>query len=113
MSARVGQLDQRLIIQTPTFASSTQSSQGVASFSTLATVWAAIKALGGNEGLQGPSITSIQQYEIEIRGRSDVTPRMRAQWTPYGGSAKTVEILAVVPHSRTADRLVLTCGETP
>lgn len=108
-----GALRNRVVLQSVSYSASTQSSQGVASFSTLATVWAAVRPLGGSEGLQGPSITSVLQYEIEMRFRTDVTPRMRVLYTPYSGSAKTLEVLAVAVHPRSSDRVVLTCGETP
>jgi SPP1 family predicted phage head-tail adaptor len=108
----IGTLDQRLTIQTPTYASSTQSSQGVASWSTLATVWGSVTALGGSEALQAGSVTSGVTYEVEMRYRADVTPKMRLQWTPYSGSAKTLEVLAVQVGTRTVDRLVLQCGVT-
>lgn len=103
-------LDQRVTIQTPSYASSTQSGQGVASFSTLATVWASVRSVSGDEQLVAGSITSRATYEIAIRHRSDVTPAMRVQWTPYSGSAKTFEVLAVREGDRLADRLFLECG---
>jgi SPP1 family predicted phage head-tail adaptor len=109
---RIGPLDQRLTIQTPTYASSTQSGQGVASWSTLATVWGAVRAMSGTETLSAGSVTSGVTYEIEVRFRSDVTPKMRVQWTPYSGSAKTFEIHAVQVGTRTSDRLTLLCGVT-
>ena len=108
---RIGPLDQRVVIQTPTYASSTQSSQGVASWSTLATVWADVRAMNTGESLAADSITSQSTYEVEIRHRSDVTPKMRVQWTPYSGSAHTFEIHGVKEGDRRSDRIILLCGE--
>lgn len=102
----------RVVIQTPSYASSTQSGAGVASFSTLATVWAAVNPLSGSERLAAGAVSSQVAYEIEIRQRSDVTAGMRVQWTPYSGSAMTLEILAVLPSATMADRMVLSCGVT-
>jgi SPP1 family predicted phage head-tail adaptor len=109
---RVGALDQRLTIQTPTYAASQQSSQGVASFATLATVWGAAKALAGAEALESGAVVGTSTYEFEVRQRSDVTPKMRVVWTPYGGSARTFEIHGVTFGDRRADRMTLHCGET-
>jgi len=108
---RIGPLDQRLTIQTPNYASSTQSGQGVASWSTLATVWGSVTPMNASEGMTDQSITSQATYEIEIRHRSDVTPKHRIQWTPYSGTARTFEIHGVTEGDRRADRLLLTCGE--
>lgn len=110
MNRRIGPLDQRLTIQTPTYASSTQSGQGVPSWSTLATVWGSVKAMSGTEMLAASAVTSQVSYELEIRYRSDVTPKLRVQWTPYTGSSKTFEIHAVQVGDRTSDRLFLQCG---
>ena len=109
--ARIGRLDQRVVIQTPSYASSTQSSQGVASWSTLATVWASVAATSTGETLVADSVSAVTTHEVEIRQRSDVTPGMRVQWTPYGCSAKTFEVYGVRVGGRLADRLVLLCGE--
>jgi len=105
-----GTLDQRVILQTPGTASSTQSGTGLVTFSTLATVWASVKCLSGSELLAAASVSSQVTYHIEIRYRSDVTPRMRVQWTPYSGSAKTFEIHAVRVGGRTMANLILECG---
>lgn len=109
---RAGDLRHRVVIQSPSYSASTQSGQGVASFSTLATVWAAVRPLSGSERLTTGAVTSEVSYEIEIRQRSDVTPGMRVQWTPYSGSALTLEVLAALPSATMADRMTLTCGVT-
>jgi SPP1 family predicted phage head-tail adaptor len=107
----LGQLCERLTIQQPTYAASTQSGQGVASWSTLAEVWGAVRALSAGESMQAQSISASQTYEIEIRHRADVTPAMRVQWAPYGGTARTFEIHGLSFGARRADRLILRCGE--
>lgn len=104
-------MDQRLTIQQPTYASSTQSGRGVASWSTLATVWGLVRALGAEESSPVGSVTAVQSYEMEIRHRADVTPAMRVQWTPYGGSARTFEIHGVTFGARLDDRVILRVSE--
>jgi len=107
---RAGALDQRVVIQQPTAATSTQSGAGPVTFSTLATVSAAVTCLSGTERLAAASVASQVTYHVEIRYRSDVTPRMRVQWTPYTGSAKTFEIHAIRVGGRTMANLILECG---
>jgi SPP1 family predicted phage head-tail adaptor len=106
----VGRLRERVVLQSVSYASSTQSSQGVKSFSTLATVWARVTSPGGDESITAGSVSSQVRYEVEMRYRADVTPAMRVVWTPKGGSAKTLEVLAVNPSRTFEDRIVLQCG---
>lgn len=107
---KAGTLDQRVTILMPTYASSTQSDQGVASYSATDTVWASVKALGGSELLAAQSITSEVQYEIEMRFRPEVTPKYRLSWTPFSGTAKTFEVHAVQVGQRQNGGMVLLCG---
>ena len=110
---RAGPMDQRVTILTPTRASSTQSASGTISWSTLAaSVAASVKALSGSEVLAARSLTSQVTYEVAMRYRSDVEPKMRVQWTPFSGSARTFEIHAVQVNGRTDGGMVLLCGET-
>ncbi len=107
---KAGVMDQRVTILTPTYASSQQSGQGVASFATLATVWAAVRALTGAEILAAGAIASEVTYEVEMRFRADVTPKVRLQWTPFRGVLKTLEVHAVQVGLRTHGGMVLVCG---
>jgi len=108
----IGALRDRVTLQSVTYASSVTSAQGVASFTTLATVWANVNALAGSERLGAGAVTSNVTYEIEIKHRTDVTPAMRVLWTPYRGSAKTFEVHAVQISTTHKDRIVLECGVT-
>ena len=107
---RSGTLDQRVVLLTPTTAASTQSGAGSVTFSTLATVWASVRALSGDERLEAGAVSSLVTYEIEMRYRADVTPGMRVQWTPYSGTAKTFEVHGVRVGGRVLANLVLECG---
>jgi SPP1 family predicted phage head-tail adaptor len=109
---RSGPLDQRLTILTPVYASSTQSSQGVATFHPTDSVWGSVLTLSSDETLQASSVGSQTTYSVEIRHRTDVTPKHRLQWTPYTSTtARTLEVLGVSFSDRRSDRLVLRCGE--
>ncbi len=107
---RAGLLRDRVVLQSPSTAASTQSGAGVVTYGTLATVWANVRARSGGESLTAGAVTSQAAYDVEIRQRSDVTPGMRVQWTPYGGSAITLGIAAVLPAPAGDDRMVLQCG---
>ena len=111
MSA-VGEMRDRVTFQAVTYASSTQSGQGAASFATLATVWASVRAGGGSEQLSAESVTSQVVYEIEIRRRADVTPGVRATWSQFRSAALLAEVLAVYPHPTMTDRMIVQCGVT-
>lgn len=78
---------------------------------TIATVWANVNGAGGAEELETGKVTAVVTYEVEIRYRADVTPKMRLSWTPFRGSARTLEIHAVLPKDGRRERLVLRCGE--
>lgn len=107
---QVGNLTQRVIVQQPSEASNGQGGATV-TWSTLATVWASVVGISGSERLQAESVGSRVGYRVTVRYRADVTPRMRLSWTPYGGSAKTLEILAVRMKEGSPVFLELDCEE--
>ena len=106
-----GRLSHRVVIQQKTTTTDSQLGRSVV-WGTLATVWAAVEALAGNEQLQARAVGSQVAYRVEIAYRADVTPSMRLSWTPYTSTtAKTLEILAVRPKAGESYRLLLDCGE--
>lgn len=104
-----GQLRERVTIQQQTTVADTQGGRAV-TWDTLATVWARVESLSAREQLQAQSLGSRLAYRATIRQRGDVTPTMRLSWTPYGGSAKTLEIHGVTQSER-RDYVTLDCGE--
>jgi len=106
---RGGQLRDRVTIQQQTTVADTQGGRAV-TWGTLATVWARVEPLSAREQLQSASLGSRVSYRATIRQRGDVTPKMRLDWTPYGGSAKTLEIHGVTQSER-RDYVMLDCGE--
>lgn len=83
------------------------------SWSTVATAAALIAAVAqsGREFRSAGAVGSHVQYLVEIPYRANVTPAMRLRWTPYLGSAKTLEILAAYPKDGGRERLMLECAE--
>ncbi len=110
----LGALRESLTIQQPSEAADSQGGAAVtAAGATVATVMGAVIATAGSgaEYLQGNAVRSHVPYIIELVYRADITPGMRVLWTPYLGSQKTLQILAVSPVGGRVDRLVLECAE--
>lgn len=103
-----GELTERVAILKDTKSSDTQGGRSAAE-STLATVWASVRPLSAREQMQAQAIGSNVSYEVKIRLRDDVTPQMRLTWTPYLGSAKTLQVMGVRYPER--DHLLLDCAE--
>lgn len=102
---RIGEMRDRVTVQ--------QRSTGVGAvtWSTLATIWAAVAARSAAEGQQTEAIRSTVNYDVEIQYRTDVTPAHRLSWTPYRGSAKTLQILGVRLVPGRPERMLLDCAE--
>lgn len=110
MRIATGDLRERVVIQQNT---TTPDSQGgrASSWGTLATVWAHVRPASASEQLQAQAVQSAVGYAVTVRYRADITPAMRVSWTPYGGSAKTLQILGVYPVDGGRAFSLLTCGE--
>lgn len=105
-----GSLIDRVVIQQNT---TTADSQGgrASSWGTLATVWANVRPARASEQQQAEALGSHVDYAVTIRYRADVTPSMRLSWTPYGGSARTIQILGAHDVDGRRQFLLLTCAE--
>lgn len=66
---------------------------------------------GEGEVLAQGKVVALLDYDVEVMYRADLTPGMRLSWTPYLGTAKTLEIRQVRPADGAADRLMLACTE--
>lgn len=109
---RSGDLRERVTILKPIYASSTQSGQGVATFSPLADVWAKVEPVDGTENLEAGSITSLVSYKVGIRWYPGIAARMRVLRPLYdgGNTPQTLEIHAVITGSAARDDMTLLCG---
>jgi SPP1 family predicted phage head-tail adaptor len=106
-----GALRDRVTVQQPTNAADGQGGFTV-TWSTLATIWAQVLAAGTRETMQQAAVGATQVYLVIVRYRADITPAMRISWTPFRGSAKTLQINGIQPHPdqpRTLLRLL--CAE--
>lgn len=109
MNADTGELRERVTIQTPTATTDAYLGQSQA-WATLATVWAKVAPAKPSERIEAHAVGSFGAYDIEIQYRTDVTPTQRLSWTPYRGSAKTLQIHGVSLKDGRPDRLLLQCG---
>jgi SPP1 family predicted phage head-tail adaptor len=92
---------------TAVYTSDASGGQGTA-FSTLATVWGALRPVSAAEQLRAKAIGATHTYEGRIYYRADVTPKMRVSWMPYlYTTAKTFEIHGVRPDPDAPRRLLL------
>lgn len=106
-----GDLRDRFTIQQKTTVADSQGGRST-TWSTLATVWANVRALGAGERIQAATLGSHLRYVVTIYYRADVTPSMRGSWTPYKAStAKTLEIHGVQALDSERVWLTLDCGE--
>ncbi|HUX00531.1 MAG TPA: phage head closure protein [Phycisphaerae bacterium] len=69
-------LDQQIVIQTPTESVDGQGSV-TETWATLDTVWAEKRDLRGQEGMTRESVEASMNVAFRIRGRTDVTTKMR------------------------------------
>lgn len=110
ITTTAGDLVDRVLIQTETTTDDTQGGHPATPV-TLATVFANVRASRASEQQQAQAIGSHVDYSVTIRYRADVTPAMRLIWTPYQGSARTLQIVGVHPIDGRRDYLLLTCQE--
>lgn len=89
---RVGQLNRRVTIQQPVVVS------GIQKWADLATVWAAIAPVTGNEVARSLGPTNVVMSTVTIRYRSDIKPRMRLLYKVFNstGALLTTRVLEVV-----------------
>lgn len=102
---QAGRLRHRVVIQ-----QATESQNGFGevtrSWSTYATVWAAVEPLQGQEFLDGRQLEAAVDTRIRIRHRSGVTQRMRATW-----SGHTYDVQSVIADATNRRQMLLMCRE--
>lgn len=91
MIKQAGELDRRITLQGVS-TSTDAFGQRVATYSTLAEVWANVVESGGAEGEEGDMVAATHKVAFTIRYRADVNERMRVV---YNGV--TYKILSVTP----------------
>ncbi len=80
----------------------------------LATIWAELLPVRASERLQAQALQAQLDYRFRILMRADLTPRMRARWTPQwpvGAPLHTLEIHGITPDQDGRRHLLLECGE--
>lgn len=103
----IGSLRHRLTVQRNTTAADGKGGQ-TSTWGTLATVWASVEPMRGNENKMAGAITSEVAYRVRARLRSDITiaPKDRLVW-----DSKTLQIHAVTNEGGMDRFWLLDCGE--
>lgn len=104
-------LRDRVTVKSKSTATDTQLGRSSAWTTTLATIWAAVRVTGASEPEENGRVTTVTSYEIEARYRADITTTMRAFWTPYHGSEKTLQITGIRPKPGRPERMLIDCQE--
>lgn len=109
---RAGILRERLTIVQDTRPGDSHGGGGASVPTTLATVWGSVLPLNTAERLQAAALGSNVSYQVEIRYRADLTPKMRLLWTPFQSTVtKTLQIHGVTDPDNRRTRLLLDCAE--
>jgi SPP1 family predicted phage head-tail adaptor len=102
---RAGELNTQIILKKPTQARSS-SRELVTTYSTVATVWAAVEWENGRRFEEAKKLNAEVQGVIRIRYRTDVKPYWRIS---YGN--RTIQILSIANVHERDRELVLWCKE--
>lgn len=97
-------MDERVTIQAE---ARTPNGQGgfTTTWADVASVWAEIIGLSGEESIEAAIERSSARYRVTIRKRSDVTPRHRLDW-----NGTKLDVRSVLPDPRNSrGALVLIC----
>lgn len=88
------QLDQRVQIQRKAV---TRASNGeeVVTWVLVATVWAEVRALRGEEFFAGAQMQNSVDHQVRLRWRADITREMRILW-----GDQPLDIVSIVPLGR-------------
>jgi SPP1 family predicted phage head-tail adaptor len=100
-----GRLRHRVTIKSKSVTRDTFGGETV-SWTTTATVWAAVEPLTGREWLEGKQAAADVTTRIRMRYRSGISPEMQAV---YG--AHTYDILAVIQPEENRREIQLMCRE--
>ena len=102
---RAGDLRNRVVIQNRTATQDTYGGE-VPTWSTVATVWAAVEPMTGREFLEGRTLEATVDTRIRIRYRSGLAPDMRVTWDGH-----TYDVLAVLEVKSRRREIHLMCRE--
>jgi len=98
---------------TVTYVSDAQGGRKIG-WATLDTVFAELLPVRAMERLQAQALQAQLDYRFRVHTRGDLTPQMRALWTPQwppGAPLHTLEIHGIPPDGDGRQYLFLECGE--
>jgi SPP1 family predicted phage head-tail adaptor len=94
-------MDERVAIQSRVMTPNEFGEQ-VLTYTTLATVWAEVKPMTGNERLLANAIYATAQFKIRIRYRADFNETAQIQWR-----GTNYDILHIADYRREGERVLL------
>jgi SPP1 family predicted phage head-tail adaptor len=102
----IGKLRHRVTIQNVTITRNTRGAE-VLTWSNLATVYADIRTVGGQEQVLASQLeVATLLHTVTIRYRSDITPKMRLAW-----GNRLFEVEAIIERDNRMRMLDLSCRE--
>lgn len=105
---QAGRLRHRVTLQTPGTPTKNSVGEDLPAWDTVATLWAAIEAVGGREFVASGGIRTEGTHLITIRYRTGVTPAMRIVW-----GSRTFAVEAARDPDGRRWTLELQCSERP
>jgi SPP1 family predicted phage head-tail adaptor len=100
----IGALRERLTLQSPSRVDDGGGGATV-TWEPVADLWAAVRAISGDERLRHDAVTARVTHEVWIRHRGDVVPAMR-----FSAGGRILDIVAVLDPGR-RNRLQCLCEE--
>lgn len=90
--ARIGNLDQRITLQSYTTTSDGAGGQTRtwADLASVPDVWAKVEAKGGSEGFSSDRVEAVGSFVFTIRNRTDLDERMRIVWGGENYNVRTI-----------------------
>jgi SPP1 family predicted phage head-tail adaptor len=104
----IGDLDRRIVIEQPSLSPDGGGGGGAATWTTFATVWGRLQAMGGGEAVQGQRPHGVTRHRVVIRRRADITAAMRVTC-----DGRVFNIRAVVNGGGRDPYTLLECEEGP
>jgi len=102
---RIGELDQRIIIQdyTPTRGT---SGEEIKTWAPWKTVWAEVRTSSGTENYHNPQLTAEATHKIKLRYLNGVKPTMQIDWR-----GNILDILFIDESKRRQSEMYFLCRE--
>ena len=103
---KAGKLRKRVAIQSRTDSVSDETMAPTQTWTTVATVWASVEPLSGQEGIQANQLNAELSHRVTIRYYSGLTAAYRILW-----GTRVLRIVSVLNTDERNREMVLSCME--